>query len=48
MIARQQGVSLIEAVVALAVLAFGMLGLVGVQATLRGNADIAKQRAEAV
>ncbi len=43
-----RGVSLIEALVALAVMAFGMLGIVGVQATLRLNADVAKQRSEAV
>ena len=45
---RESGVSLIEAMVALAVMAFGTLALIGVQATLRQNADIAKQRAEAV
>ena len=45
---RQRGVSLIEAMVAMAVMAFGMLGIVGLQSTLRQNADIAKQRAEAV
>ena len=43
-----RGVSLIEAVVAMGVMAFGMLAVVGVQATLRANGDIAKQRAEAV
>jgi Tfp pilus assembly protein PilV len=42
-----RGVSLIEALVALAVLAFGMLGVIGMQSTLRMNADVAKQRAEA-
>lgn len=42
------GVSLIEALVALAVLSVGMVGVVGVQATLRQNADLAKQRSEAV
>lgn len=42
------GVSLIEALVALAVMAFGLLGVVGMQATLRFNADISKQRSEAV
>lgn len=46
-IARQRGVTLIEALVAMAVMAFGMLALVGVQSTLRVNADLAKQRAEA-
>lgn len=43
-----RGVSLVEALVAFAVLAFGMLGVAGMQATLRFNADIAKQRSEAV
>jgi Tfp pilus assembly protein PilX len=42
------GVSLIEALVALAVMAFGILGVVGMQATLRYNGDISRQRAEAV
>ena len=42
-----RGVSLVEAMVALAVMAFGMLALVGVQATLRMNNDLAKQRSEA-
>ncbi|WP_395699203.1 prepilin-type N-terminal cleavage/methylation domain-containing protein [Aquabacterium sp.] len=44
---RQRGVTLIEALVAMAVMAFGMLAIVGVQSTLRINADLAKQRAEA-
>lgn len=44
----ERGVSLIEALVALAIMAFGMLGLVGLQASMRSNADIAKQRSEAV
>lgn len=43
-----RGISLIEAVVALAVVAFGMLAYVGIQSTLRFNSDVAKQRAEAV
>ena len=42
-----RGVSLVEAMVALAVMGFGMLAVVGVQSTLRLNADIAKQRTEA-
>ena len=42
-----RGVSLVEAMVALAVMAFGMLALVGVQTTLRMNNDLAKQRSEA-
>ncbi|MFN7723959.1 MAG: prepilin-type N-terminal cleavage/methylation domain-containing protein [Rubrivivax sp.] len=45
---RQRGVSLIEALVAMAVMAIGMLGVVGLQATLRSNADVTRQRAEAV
>jgi Tfp pilus assembly protein PilV len=45
---RQLGTSLVEALVAMAVMAFGMLAVVGVQATLRLNADVAKQRSEAV
>ena len=43
-----RGVSLIEALVALGVMAFGMLAVLGLQSTLRGNADVARQRAEAV
>lgn len=45
---RSRGVSLIEALVALAVMAFGLLGVVGMQATLRFNADVSRQKAEAV
>lgn len=45
---RQTGVSLIEALVALAVMAFGMLGMVGIQSSLRANSDAARQRSEAV
>lgn len=44
----QRGVSLIEAMVAMAVMAIGMLGVVGMQSTLRNNADVSRQRAEAV
>ena len=43
-----RGVSLIEALVALAVMAFGMLSMVGVQGTMRLNSDTAKQRTEAM
>ncbi len=43
-----RGISLIEAVVALAVMAFGMLAYVGMQSSLRFNSDVAKQRSEAV
>ena len=45
---RVNGVSLIEALVALAVMAFGLMGVAGLQASLRLNADVARQRAEAV
>ena len=45
---HQAGVSLIEALVALVVMAFGVLGVAGLQATMRQNADISKQRSEAV
>jgi len=45
---RQRGVSLIEALVALAVMSIGMLGLVSLQTSLRGTSDVAKQRSEAV
>ncbi|MBT9455135.1 MAG: prepilin-type N-terminal cleavage/methylation domain-containing protein [Burkholderiaceae bacterium] len=48
LLTRQSGISLIEALVALAVMAFGMLGVVGLQATMRQNVDVSKQRAEAV
>lgn len=44
---RHFGVSLVEALVALAIMSFGMLSLVGVQATMRMNSDLAKQRSEA-
>lgn len=43
-----RGVSLIEALLALVVMALGMLAVVGVQANLRANADLSRQRAEAV
>jgi type II secretory pathway pseudopilin PulG len=43
-----RGISLVEALVAMAVMGFGMLGVLGVQAGLRGNADESRQRAEAV
>jgi hypothetical protein len=45
---KQLGVSLIEALLALVVMAVGMLGVVGLQATLRSNADLSRQLAEAV
>ena len=40
--------SLVEAIVAMAVMAFGMMAIVGLQTTLRANSDVAKQRSEAV
>lgn len=43
-----RGVSLIEALVALAVMAVGLLGVVGMQASLRSSTDVSRQRAEAV
>jgi Tfp pilus assembly protein PilV len=45
---HQRGVSLVEALVAFAIMAFGMLAVVGMQGTLRTNGDLARQRAEAV
>lgn len=45
---HQGGVSLIEAVVAMAIMGFGMLGVLGMQSSLRSNSDISKQRSEAV
>ena len=44
---RQRGVSLIEAVVALAIMGFGMLGVVAMQIAMRQSSDISKQRTEA-
>jgi Tfp pilus assembly protein PilV len=45
---KARGMALVEALVAMAVMAFGMLAIVGVQGTLRLNSDTAKQRSEAV
>jgi type IV pilus modification protein PilV len=44
---RQAGFSLIEAMVALLVVAFGMLGIASFQYTLSRSSDVAKQRTEA-
>jgi len=44
---RQRGFTVLEAMVALLVSAFGLLGLVGMQMTLSRSADVAKQRGEA-
>ncbi|MDC8784476.1 type IV pilus modification PilV family protein [Roseateles koreensis] len=43
-----RGVALLEALVALLIMAFGMLALVGLQSNLRHSSDLAKQRGEAV
>jgi len=45
---RQRGFTLIEALIALLVMAFGMLALSGMQLSLSRNADVAKQRTEAM
>ncbi len=45
---RQRGVTLIEALVALLVMSFGMLALVGLMSNLRRSGDVAKQRSEAM
>lgn len=45
---RPRGVALIEALVALLIMAFGMLALIGMQGTLRRSADLSKQRGEAI
>lgn len=47
-LAGQRGVTLIEALVALLVMSFGMLALVGLMSNLRFGADLAKQRSEAM
>jgi len=47
-IATQVGVSLVEALVALAVMGFGTLAVLGAQSTLRQNSDASRQRSEAV
>ena len=43
-----RGLSLIEALVALAVMGFGTLAVLGVQTSLRLNGDVARQRGEAL
>ena len=45
---RQRGIGLVEAMVALLVLALGMMTFGALQSRLRLNSDVAKQRAEAV
>lgn len=44
---RSRGVSLVEAIVALAVMGFGMMGVVAMQVSMRLSSDVAKQRSEA-
>ena len=43
----QRGFTLIEALVSLLVLAFGLLAIASFQITLSRNSDVAKQRTEA-
>lgn len=45
---QQLGFSVVEALIALAIMGFGILGLAGMQAALSRNADVAKQRSEAL
>jgi Tfp pilus assembly protein PilV len=45
---RHGGFTLIEAMIALLVMSFGMLALVGLQSVFSRNGDLAKQRTEAV
>ena len=44
---RQAGFTLIEALIAMLVLAFGLLAVAGLQSTLAHSSDVAKQRTEA-
>lgn len=46
--AKQRGFSLIEALISLLIASFGMVGLVGMHLKLNANADVSKQRTEAV
>lgn len=45
--ARQRGFSLIEAAIAMAIMAFGMLAIIGLQGMLHQKADLGRQRSEA-
>ncbi|HEY2929581.1 type IV pilus modification protein PilV [Piscinibacter sp.] len=45
---KARGFTLVEALIALLVLAFGMLAVAGFQTTLSRNSDLAKQRTEAM
>jgi prepilin-type N-terminal cleavage/methylation domain-containing protein len=44
---QQRGFTLVEALVAMVVMAFGMLAIAGFQATLGRNSELSRQRAEA-
>jgi type II secretory pathway pseudopilin PulG len=44
---RQRGMTLVEALVALLIMSFGMVALMGMQSNLRRSADLARQRGEA-
>lgn len=44
---RQHGFTLIEAAIAMAIMAFGMLAIVGLQGILNQKADLGRQRSEA-
>lgn len=44
---RQRGFTLLEALIAMLITAFGLLGLAGMQLQMSRNADVAKQRGEA-
>ena len=44
----QHGVTLVEALVALLIMSFGMLALIGLQSNLRRSVDLARQRGEAM
>ncbi|MDD2846370.1 MAG: prepilin-type N-terminal cleavage/methylation domain-containing protein [Rhodoferax sp.] len=45
---QQLGFTIVEALIAMAIMGFGILGLAGMQAALSRNADTAKQRTEAL
>jgi type IV pilus modification protein PilV len=45
---RARGATLLEALIAMLIMALGMLGIAGMQAKQRAHADVAKQRSEAV
>ncbi|MBA3597804.1 MAG: prepilin-type N-terminal cleavage/methylation domain-containing protein [Methylibium sp.] len=45
---KERGFTLIEAMIALLIIAFGLLALAGMQIMLSRNADVAKQRTEAM